>query len=223
MSQLRRLAWAALVAGVAGGLLLAAMQAAWVTPAILEAEAYEVRGEPPAEGPAPRVELWSPAEGVQRVALTVLSDVLAAVGFALLLVAGMALRGAPVTVPVGVLWGAAGYAAFVLAPALGLPPDLPGAAAGPLAARQAWWVGTVAATAGGLALLAFAPRRYKAAGLVLLLAPHALGAPQATADAGGSGAPAALAAHFVAAVLVTNAAFWAVLGAVSAWVLGRKA
>ena len=49
----------------------------------------------------------------------------------------------------------AGFAVFMLAPSLGLPPELPGMPAAELGPRQVWWLLTAAATAAGLALLAF--------------------------------------------------------------------
>lgn len=226
MSQLRRMAWAALAGGLAAGLLLAALQAVWVTPLIHEAETYERNG-PAARrtGPAAAApdEAAAPlAERLRRGALTVAADAVTGVGFALLLVAGMTLHGAPYTAQRGLLWGAGGYAAFVLAPALGLPPELPGAASAELAVRQMWWVGTVAATAGGLAVLALVPHWTRWVGIVLLVGPHVVGAPQVPTGLPEL-LPSSLAAHFVAATLVTNAVFWAVLGLTSAWVLGRKA
>ena len=78
----------------------------------------------------------------------------------------------------------AGFASVALAPGLGLPPELPGSEAAPLAARQAWWVMTAAATGMGLYLIAM--RRSLIAilgGLVLLIAPHVAGAPQAPSGA----------------------------------------
>ena len=249
MSLLRRIGWAALAGGLAAGLLLFVLQAVWVTPLIHRAERYETApahastpaatsagnaapAGPPAAGlpatgasamgaPAPAPEGWAPAEGLQRIGLTALSDVLAAVGFALLLLAGMTVRGAPVSVRSGIQWGLAGYAAFVLAPALGLPPELPGAAAAGLAERQLWWSGTVVASAAGLALLTFAPGWIKPLGGLALLAPHALGAPRPPLDVPEL-LPAALAGQYVAAVLVTSAVFWAVLGGACGWFLERQ-
>ncbi|MEI2612914.1 MAG: CbtA family protein [Candidatus Promineifilaceae bacterium] len=40
--------------------------------------------------------------------------------------------------------------AFQLAPAFGLPPELPGMAAADLGARQVWWCGTALATGVGI-------------------------------------------------------------------------
>jgi cobalt transporter subunit CbtA len=221
VSLLRRMAWAALAGGMAAGLTLSVLQAVWVTPLIRVAERYESPAPAAQPNPAePAVPPWMPGQGLQRLALSVVSNVLAGVGFALLLAAGMRLRGAALSAQSGLLWGLAGYGAFVLAPALGLPPELPGAALAPLEERQLWWLGTLAATAAGLAVLAFAAVWIKPLGVLLLVLPHAVGAPQAPLDALDV-LPPALAGRFVAAVLVTSAVFWAVLGTTCGWVSRR--
>src|SRR5205807_3047641 len=105
---------------------------------------------------------WEPARGLERTGYTVLADVLAGIGFAFLLAGGVALaqlRGYPVDARRGLIWGAAGFAVFALAPAIGLPPELPGMQAAALVARQEWWLMTAAATALGLGLLVFVPQR----------------------------------------------------------------
>jgi cobalt transporter subunit CbtA len=150
--------------------------------------------------------------------------VLVGVGFGLLLSGAFALRqglgGGRIDARSGVLWGLGGFAAFALAPAFGLPPELPGSLAGDLAARQAWWLATAAATAAGLALIAFAPRpAWKLAGAAALALPHVVGAP-APAHLGGA-APPELAASFAAASLVAAALFWIVLGGVGGWLYAR--
>ena len=91
------------------------------------------------------------------------------VGYALLLAAVMlALRREP-TPQGGLIVGIAGFLAVALAPAIGLPPELPGMGAAPLVLRQAWWLMTVVATGLGplspedLAALARLARRQGAA------------------------------------------------------------
>ena len=117
-------------------------------------------------------------------------------------------------------WGLAGFAAFSLAPSLGLPPELPGAAAAGLAERQAWWLMTAALTALGLGVIAFARIAWlRPLGLVLIAVPHIVGAPQP--EQHGGLASGELADAFVIAVIVTSAVFWLVLGGVSGW-LFRK-
>jgi predicted cobalt transporter CbtA len=85
-----------------------------------------------------------------------------------------------------------------------------------LAARQAWWALTVAATALGLALLAFGRGPQAALGAALILLPHALGAPQAGGHEGA--VPPGLAAGFATRSLGVAALSWAILGAAAgAW------
>lgn len=157
---------------------------------------------------------WKPENGAERTFFSALANISMAVAFGLLLSAAMTLRGVSHGWRGALLWGAAGYAVFFLAPSLGLPPEVPGTAAAPLGERQVWWLLTVAATAGGLALLALAPRwPLKLAGVALLLAPHLVGAPQPLVHA--SAAPAELAQSFIYATAFANAVFWLALGALS--------
>jgi predicted cobalt transporter CbtA len=58
-------------------------------------------------------------------------------------------------------------------------------------------------------------------GLVLIAAPHAIGAPGGHTHAGA--VPAELAAQFAAASLATAAAFWAVLGGLTGFFFRRFA
>jgi cobalt transporter subunit CbtA len=219
----RAIVFAAVLAGLLGGLLLTLLQQFGTTPLIQEAEllepavaAAQFHGHTPAAA-------WAPRDGLERTAFTLLANTVTGVGFALLLVAGFALAGRPFGWPTGLAWGLAGFAAFALAPSLGLPPALPGTAEAPLGARQLWWAATAAATASGLALLAF--RRgpaWAVAALALLVAPHLIGAPHA-ADGGEHGVPETLAHRFVAAAIVTSLLFWLALGALSAVIFRRLA
>jgi cobalt transporter subunit CbtA len=212
----RRIFIAAGLGGLVAGLLLAALHSFATVPLILEAETYEraaATATPAAHDHAEGAR--GPEDGLQRMALTAVADVLAAVGFGLLLVAGYVLAGREVGPGEGLRWGLAGFATFALAPALGLPPELPGAEAAPLLDRQAWWLATAAATGGGLALVCLAREaRWATAGVALLALPHAYGAPQ-PAEHGHGLAPEALARDFAAASLVTGLLFWAALGSLT--------
>jgi len=98
---------------------------------------------------------------------------------------------------------------------------LPGTAAAELLLRQYWWIGTAAATAAGLALLAFGSNwMLRILGVVLLALPHLVGAPQP--EVHESLAPETLEHQFILASLLTNAAFWAALGMAAAWCYGRN-
>jgi cobalt transporter subunit CbtA len=224
----RRILVTALFAGLAGGIVNTAAQQAWVQPLILQAETFEDAasqkegtanggGEDPARAAAaeePAAE--APANGVdfERTSLTLLANVLTGIGFALLLGAAITLAGREIEWRRGLAWGLAGFAAFGIAPALGLPPEPPGVEAADLGQRQFWWLGTVAATALGLWLLILAKHRaLKALGVLVLVIPHAVGAPQL--DAHGGVTPQAIIDEFIVASLVTSAAFWLVLGGMS--------
>jgi cobalt transporter subunit CbtA len=236
----KRIAQTAGFAGLLAAILLTLLQSLWVTPLILEAETYEnapsaiaaqnhESSQPishehahPTAKAAPHShdsEAWGPEDGWQRTLATGLSNLVVAIGFALMLAGLFTLR-APNKTWQGLLWGFAGFATFCLAPAVGLPPEVPGTAAADLAQRQSWWIGTTLATATGLSLLAFAKHwPLRVAGLLLLALPHLIGAPQP--EMHSSLAPEALGQQFILASLVTNALFWAALGLASAWFFSR--
>ncbi|MFJ2983122.1 MULTISPECIES: CbtA family protein [unclassified Pseudomonas] len=233
--MIKRIARTAGFSGLLAALLLTLLQSFWVAPLILQAETYE-SAAPAAEhhnhdgeaavahehaaGHEHSDEAWSPEDGWQRILSTTGGNLVVAVGFALILAALYSLR-EPNRVATGALWGLAGFAVFCLAPTLGLPPELPGTAAADLGQRQNWWIGTAAATAVGLALVVFARHwLFKALGMVLLVVPHVIGAPQP--DVHQSLAPEALETQFKVASWATNAAFWVALGLLSAWLYRRS-
>ncbi|MGC2198835.1 MAG: CbtA family protein [Stellaceae bacterium] len=215
MTVFRRLVWVALCAGLVSGLFATAEHQLGTVPVILRAEGYEkatpAHHHASIETQAHSV-AWEPQNGVERTAYTFLADILTGIGFALLLSAGLALRGGQVGWRSGLFWGLAGFATFTIAPSLGLPPELPGTEAAPLLERQLWWLATVAATGGGLALLAFAQRAPGVIlGAILIVLPHLYGAPQPGAHI--AAAPEALGRQFVVAVTVISFLFWLILGA----------
>ncbi|GJD50931.1 hypothetical protein OPKNFCMD_3680 [Methylobacterium crusticola] len=159
---------------------------------------------------------WQPAPGLPRMAFTALATLVSGVGYALLLGAVLLADRRTVTSGEALRFAVGGFLAASLAPAVGLPPELPGMAAAALESRQAWWAATVAAT--GLGLYLAAIRRGPAAlalGLALIAAPHVWGAPRAPEAA--SALPAAYAAQFAARSLAVAFAFWAVLGLGFGW------
>ncbi|MDE2228758.1 MAG: CbtA family protein [Alphaproteobacteria bacterium] len=210
-----RIIYATLIAGLSAGLVLTGVQAVRVTPLIHKAELYEHASEAATHDShaAAQAKEWQPSEGFERIAYSTLANVLAGIGFALLLTGTYVLCGG-VDWRRGLLWGLGGFVTFVLAPALGLPPALPGGDPAPLVPRQLWWVATAAATAGGLALVVFGPRWWwKFVGILLLPLPHVIGAPQ---GAGAGTVPPDLETAFITASLVTNLVFWLVLGLTTA-------
>ena len=155
---------------------------------------------------------WAPADGVERTFYTGISNIVTGIAFSLMLVAVYLLRGKPVNMNSGLLWGAAGFLIFSGSPALGLPPELPGMTAAALDARQTWWIGTVIATAIGIGLFSETKTILpKIAAVLLLAAPHLIGAPHPLLFE--SNVPAELSAQFAIASLFTSAFFWMVLGA----------
>lgn len=219
MALFRAIVLAAVLAGGAGGLLASLLHEVGAVPLIQAVEALE-QGAAATRGHDHGAAAWMPEDGLERTAFTVLANLLTGIAFALLLVAGYALRGVPVGWREGLFWGLGGFAAFALAPFLGLPPELPGAAAAPLDERQLWWLATAAATAAGLALLAFRATPLSAAFAVTLIAlPHLVGAPAPT-DARGL-APEALTHRFAATVTVSSFLVWSLLGVLSAILFQR--
>src|SRR5690606_6197665 len=138
--MLASIVFRAVQAGLAVGVIVALVHQLWTVPLIRQAEVYEhaAASGSGAPGPAhdPGDDAWAPAEGFERTAFTVGADILTAIGFALVLSGAYVLSGRRVAWREGVLWGLAGFAAFSLAPSLGLPPELPGMPESPLAPRQ---------------------------------------------------------------------------------------
>jgi cobalt transporter subunit CbtA len=214
---LKRILLTAIIAGSAASLILFAGVFLKLEPLIRAAETFEGAGHQHSGAQAGTDHGAHEADattGMARAALTLISNLIAGVGFALVLTAAIACRGS-VNRQQGVLWGIAGFAVFSLGPSLGLPPELPGVVSADLHARQLWWATAAGATAAGLALLVFVRSwALKALGIAIALAPHIYGAPGPT---GHGAVPAELAAEFAGASLVVNVVFWAVLG----WLSGR--
>ena len=180
-------------------------------PPIADLRSFRRRRRIPLQARTVKAKRRTPRLFQSRMLGTVLANLVAGGGFALVL-AGMALvTGRAITLANGVFWGVAGFATIALAPALGLPPELPAMPAADLFDRQIWWAMTVALTAGALWLFVFRREVWaKVSGVVLLAAPHLVGAPH-PADL-TSAVPPTLAAEFAVASLVTAAIFWVLLG-----------
>ena len=230
MGGFRSILISALFAGIIAGTALTGLQTMKVYPLIFAAEKFEnERHDHAAKAPAShhpavsdqgnKAAAWMPADGPERILYSLLSNILIGVGLGLVLAAIFALR------PVanwrqGVVWGLGGFISVNLAPALGLPPELPGMPAGVLLARQTWWLSTALFTAGGIALI-FLSRAliWRLPGVLLIALPHIYGAPHLTGL--GSDVPATLAAGFATASLASNLIFWAVLGLLTAETMAR--
>ena len=228
--MLRTILLAAVVGGALAGVLVTGLQALRVVPLILAAESYEQGEAAPARGVsghsqavpgdgAADDEGWAPETALQRSLATTFANLLTGIGFALLLAAALALTGGAGWHR-GLLWGLGGYAAFVLAPSISLPPSIPGMLEAPLEARQLWWLMTVVATAAGLFLLIRLRVWYGALlGALCLVLPHLLGAPAPVAEEGP--VPADIVHAFRSVTQTTNLVFWLALGTATGFLFGR--
>ncbi|HSE75315.1 MAG TPA: CbtA family protein [Dongiaceae bacterium] len=234
MQSFGRLLLTALIAGALSGIFVTIVHQVATVPVILDAEVYEnaaaQRQTDAATQPAAPAEAshahehgddgWTPADGLERTFYTTVADVLTGIGFALVLVACYRLWGRPVTWRTGFYWGLAGFAAVIVAPCLGLPLEVPGTEAAPLLPRQIWWVATVLLTGSGLAMILLGRKpAWCVLGIAMIVAPHAIGAPQPAEY--GSVAPEAIAHRFIVAATVTGLLFWSALGTTTGLVYNR--
>ncbi|MAY61286.1 MAG: cobalt transporter [Rhizobiales bacterium] len=228
-----RLLLAALAAGLIAGLAMTPAQYTKIVPLILEAETYEtmpaadeVAGEA-GHAHADGHEHGDEASilGFGRLGNTILANIAAGGGFALLLAGTAMLIGLRFPqggegVRRGLMLGAAAWFAVQLAPGWGLPPELPGFPYVDLVERQVWWIAAVILSAGGVYLIALRPEWIaKVAGVALIVAPHLYGAPQ-PADI-SSNVPAFLASEYTTASLATTLFFWLLLGGLLGFFLSR--
>ncbi len=247
--MIRQLFSSAILAGLMAGLLISAVYQFTTVPLILHAESFEnIKGQEkaifknpekilypadnyiivkasivPVHGSVEQSpgEAWAPQDGLERIFYTTVTTILTGIGFALLLISGMIMRGDKIDTRRGLLWGAGGFIAFVLAPSLGLPPELPGMVAGDVLARQSWWITTAVASIVGLWLLVFSKKmQYKILAVVIALTPHLVGAPHPEALS-SNGVPPELAAQFVTVSIAVGGLFWALIGGFSGYFYER--
>ena len=247
--MIRQLFSSAILAGLMAGLLISTVYQFTTVPLILHAESFEnIKGQEKAifrnpekilypadnyiivkasivpvhgsEEQSPG-EAWAPQDGLERIFYTTVTTILTGIGFALLLISGMIMRGDKIDTRRGLLWGAGGFIAFVLAPSLGLPPELPGMVASEVLARQSWWITTAVASIVGLWLLVFSKKmQYKILAVVIALTPHLVGAPHPEALS-SNGVPPELAAQFVTVSIAVGGLFWALIGGFSGYFYER--
>jgi cobalt transporter subunit CbtA len=213
-----------LIAGALAGLVVALLQLWLIQPLIIEAERYETGelalplvqtvDQPSMPTPIQPDDVQINGTDLSRAGLTVLFLTLTWCGFGLL--AGAAMSAAQMSKKVrpfsAVGIAVSGFAVASLAPALGLPPELPGMPAADLGSRQLWWIMTLAATAAGLALtLRFENWAARVVALAVITLPHVVGAPAMPVAA--PTVPPDLAALYVARVLGVTFLGWLLLGA----------
>lgn len=227
----RSMVLAALGVALVAGLVLSAVQVFQVSPIIYAAETFEIQQPEVAhthdDGHTHDHDAWAPADGIERIGYTALSNFLSAFGFALILMASMFTAKDKAQLGIswrrGILWGLAGYATVFLIPAIGLTPEIPGMEAAALDGRQSWWILAVLSTGLGFASLTFLPGVRKACALLFFAAPWIVGAPHPEMHGFAHPDPQALAslealqAQFVYATAIANAVFWVVLGALAGY------
>jgi|TARA_B110000114_G_C15043357_1_gene378107 cobalt transporter subunit CbtA len=219
------------------GMFLSAVQALSVSPIITAAEVFEI-AEPEAaiahsdgHTHAHNAQAWGPSDGIERVAFTVLSNVLSAFGFTLILLVCMCVardKGAlTISWLRGLVWGLAGYLTFFVVPALGLTPEIPGMEAAVIEGRQSWWFLAVLSTGLGLAFLVFLLGVAKVFAVIIIAAPWVVGAPQPELhgflhpDAQAVATLEGLQTQFIYATALTNGLFWITLGGVTGYAAKR--
>jgi cobalt transporter subunit CbtA len=230
-----RIIYSSIVIGLVAGMLLTSLQITCLKQIIVEAESYEAYSAETFAGHSDHGhsdrahaddghvdDVWAPAEGLERAAYSFLANALVSTGFAAIMLALMNQlqlpRKANISWGQGSLWGLAGFTALFLAPAIGLPPEIPGAVSAPLEHRQLWWALTALSVAIGLGIFAFAAVRFKALGVLFLAVPYIVGAPQADtpmfqhADPSVTQALINLHQQFVVISTVVNLIFWLCLG-----------
>lgn len=224
----RKMLSSALFAGFGAGLIAALLQFYFVIPTLLEGELYE-SGEKihfilNGTSTSDRTALGIGSDWF-RHSMTVSFNIVTYMGYGLILVGLMALaemRGLTTVTPrQGIIWGLAGFIAIQLAPAIGLPPELPGTIGAELAPRQAWWLGTLLSSAFGLWLIAFGKGPIALLGVAFLAIPQIIGAPQL--DTFWGVAPPELAAEFATLSLGSAAAGWVLLGWLCSYFWTRSA
>ena len=211
--------------------MLAALLQLWlVIPLIMEAELFEsgqrvhfaTDGSTQSDRGAPSV--WdAPLRHIYTIGFSAVTFT----AYAFFMVAGFALAtraGHEITPRRGIIWGLCGAIAVVIAPAVGMPPELPGAIGAEVGPRQVWYIATVACTLIGVVAIAFGPTGFVAlGGVAIIVVPHLIGAPHLDTYFGV--APSELASDFVARVMGVALVSWVLLGLFAAmfWTRSEEA
>lgn len=226
----RKVVYYSILAGIIAGLALTVVQRFQVVPIIVAAETFESSPTDASSDEADGHGHWSPEDGL-RTMYTTFANVLTAIGYALVMLSVMLVvqqfrfadRLHRLTWQKALGWSLAGYVVFWLAPALGLPPEIPLQNAAELQDRQIWWVTCVVCTAVGLGGLAFAPTPWRWLAPLVIAVPYLVGAPHPEGPMFPGQTPEsartleALATDFVYATATVNAVFWLVLGSLVTW------
>ena len=220
-----RIIVSSLFAGALGGIIAGLFQWYFIQPVLLHSELYEAgilkHFDGSRNGAHPDLNYLQPI----RDGLSLIFSMLIYSGYAIILISAMTLRQqkykTPISLHQGIVWGISGYIAMHLAPAVSLPPEVPGVAAAELQPRQIWWFATTLLTAGGLWIIAFSGKAiHFIIGVAFILAPHVIGAPEPDIFTGP--APTEIGALFASRALGIGLVSWAILGWLSAFFLQKE-
>ncbi len=233
----KNIVYSALLVGVVSGVVYGLFQQLAVNPIIYAAEVFEVTApqggatqattQDHNHGSGHKHQTWGPEEGLQRITSTLVSNILIAISFSLMMIAAMAIHNQkstkrPVDWKSGIFWGLSVLLAVYVSPSLlGIHPQVPGTVSGSLQNHQIWWLTCCGATLLGLAFLYYGTVWLKLGGFTLLAAPHIIGAPGPSSDRYANTDPAAIAAldqltnEFITMTSIGMLMFFILLGALS--------
>ena len=210
----------AVFCGTVVGALATVMQMLLITPLLLEAELFETGqsihfitdGSP--ESPVKHVDIW---QDPYRHLMTLCFNLVTFTGFGFLLLAAIAFfdkRGFTINKAEGIVAGVCGFFIFQLAPAVGLPPELPGTISVTVGLKQTWWIATIFCTTIGILLLFLSKHKILTGfGIIFIIIPHLIGHPKLETYFGV--APPELAAEFASRALAVSLVSWIILGIIS--------
>jgi cobalt transporter subunit CbtA len=241
---LRNILLAAIAVGIITGIVYGLFQQTQISPIIYGAEQFEVLDAPASHSHSTQEQTsvssveastpaWSPKNGAERIFSTMSANITIAIAYALMMISLMALHNAKankpkITATSGALWGIAALLALFIAPALfGLHPEVPGTVAAELINRQQWWMFCAGISLVGLAALYYAPTKIKFIGIILLAAPHIVGAPLPQSHGFANTDPAAvqtltaLTSEFFIMTTIGMSIFFVLLGSLSGFAVQR--
>ena len=214
-----------LFAGALGGFIAGVLQWLFVQPVLLHSELYEMgilkHFGALTNSAQPDLNRLQPIRDI----LSILFSMVIYIGYAILLISAMTIHKLKsktiISFHQGIIWGISGYIIVHFAPAISLPPEVPGVAAADLQSRQIWWFITIFFSAAGIWLIAFNSKKLPLLiGCILVLAPHIFGAPEPSSFTGP--APTEIGALFASRALGIGLISWAVLGGLSAIFLHKE-
>ena len=192
----RNIIFSAIVVGVIIGSLYGLFQQYLINPIIYAAESFEVRDVIVSTNTGAQDDSevynshsqsndygWSPANNLQRITATLVTNIMTAITFSLILISVMSFHNLKSNKPklnwkTGILWGLALMLSMFVAPSLlGLYSEIPGTISEPIGQRQILWISSAGSTALGLMFIYYSSPILKIVGTVLLILPQVLGAP----------------------------------------------